>query len=75
MTDDEIRQENLALMQQYQTLLLEHRFDEWIDLWADDANPRVSLRCPGSSEDPGGQGDNPRLHEGLSVAVLGRGCR
>lgn len=36
MTDDEIRQENLALMQQFQTLLLEQRFGEWIDLWADD---------------------------------------
>jgi ketosteroid isomerase-like protein len=36
MTDDEIRQENLALMQQYQDLLFEKRFDEWIELWTDD---------------------------------------
>lgn len=36
MTDDDVREVNLGLMQQYQTLLLEHRFDEWIELWADD---------------------------------------
>ena len=37
MTDDEsIRLETLSLMQQYQTLLTEGRFNEWIELWADD---------------------------------------
>jgi len=37
MTDDESpRLTTLTLMQQYQTLLTEARFDEWIELWADD---------------------------------------
>jgi hypothetical protein len=54
MTDDEIRQGNLALMQQYQTLLLEHRFDEWIDLWADD----------GTCEFPFAGPDRPKTLEG-----------
>ena len=37
MTDDEaIRLETLTLMQQYQRLLTEARFSEWIELWADD---------------------------------------
>ncbi len=37
MTDDEsARQTTLTLMQKYQTLLTEARFDEWIELWADD---------------------------------------
>ena len=37
MTDDERpRQTTLTLMQKYQTLLTEARFDEWIELWADD---------------------------------------
>jgi hypothetical protein len=37
MTDDEgIRRETLALMLQYQKLLTEARFDEWIELWAND---------------------------------------
>jgi ketosteroid isomerase-like protein len=30
------REETLALLQKFQTLLSEQRFDEWIDLWADD---------------------------------------
>jgi len=36
MTDDQIREDNLALMQRFQTLLLEQRFEEWIDLWTED---------------------------------------
>ncbi|HVV75994.1 MAG TPA: nuclear transport factor 2 family protein [Mycobacteriales bacterium] len=36
MTDDDTRRANLGLMQQYQTLLFEQRFDEWIELWHDD---------------------------------------
>lgn len=36
MTDDEIRQANLAVLQRYRSLLFAHRFDEWIELWADD---------------------------------------
>ena len=36
MTDDETRQSNLALMQEYQALLLQRRFDQWIQLWHDD---------------------------------------
>jgi uncharacterized protein len=31
-----VRDETIALMQAYQTLLTEHRFDEWLELWADD---------------------------------------
>jgi uncharacterized protein len=36
MTDEEIRAETLDLVQQFQLLLTEQRFDEWIELWADD---------------------------------------
>jgi uncharacterized protein len=35
-TDQELREQTLALMGQYQTLLTEQRFDEWIELWAED---------------------------------------
>lgn len=59
MTDDEIRQENLALMQQYQTLLLEHRFDEWIDLWADDAICEFPFAAP----------DRPKTLEGRETIL------
>jgi len=34
--DQEAREQTLALMGQYQMLLTEQRFDEWIELWADD---------------------------------------
>jgi len=34
--DDERRAETLKLMGDYQTLISQRRFDEWIDLWADD---------------------------------------
>ena len=48
MTDDEgIRLETLALMQQYQTLLTEARFGEWIELWADDAVCEFPFASPG----------------------------
>ena len=36
-TDEQaIRDETVAIMQAYQTLITEQRFDEWIDLWAED---------------------------------------
>jgi uncharacterized protein len=34
--DQAVRDETVALMQAYQTLITEQRFDEWIELWADD---------------------------------------
>jgi ketosteroid isomerase-like protein len=36
-SDDEVRERTLKLLQSYQSLLFERRFDEWIQLWADDA--------------------------------------
>jgi hypothetical protein len=49
MTDDEaIRLETLTLMQQYQTLLTEGRFNEWIELWADDGVCEFPYANPGS---------------------------
>ena len=48
MTDDEgIRLETLALMQQYQRLLTEARFGEWIELWADDGVCEFPFASPG----------------------------
>ena len=35
-TEPQLRKQTLALMYRYQTLLQERRFDEWIELWADD---------------------------------------
>ena len=35
-TEHELRDKTLTLMYQYQTLLQQRRFDEWIELWADD---------------------------------------
>ena len=55
MTDDESpRLTTLTLMQQYQTLLTEARFDEWIELWADD----------GVCEFPFAGPERPRLLQG-----------
>jgi hypothetical protein len=55
MTDDEsARQTTLTLMQQYQTLLTEARFDEWIELWADD----------GVCEFPFASPERPRVLQG-----------
>jgi len=34
--EQEVRNQTVAVMQAYQTLLTEQRFDEWIELWADD---------------------------------------
>jgi uncharacterized protein len=34
--DQAIRDQTVALMQAYQTLITEQRLDEWIELWADD---------------------------------------
>jgi hypothetical protein len=34
--DQAVRDQTVALMQAYQTLITEQRFDEWIELWADD---------------------------------------
>jgi hypothetical protein len=34
--DDERRAETLKLMRDYQTLLGQGRFDEWVELWAED---------------------------------------
>jgi hypothetical protein len=34
--DQAVRDQTVALMQSYQTLITEQRFDEWIELWADD---------------------------------------
>jgi ketosteroid isomerase-like protein len=48
MTDDEgIRLETLTLMQQYQRLLTEARFSEWIELWADDGVCEFPFARPG----------------------------
>jgi hypothetical protein len=48
MTDDEsIRHETLTLMQQYQRLLTEARFGEWIELWADDGVCEFPFASPG----------------------------
>ena len=48
MTDDEsIRLETLSLMQQYQRLLTEARFGEWIELWADDGVCEFPFASPG----------------------------
>lgn len=35
-SDDQVRAATLELMQAYQTLIAGGRFDEWIELWADD---------------------------------------
>ena len=58
--DDEIRQANLAVMQRYRTLLFAQRFDEWIELWADD----------GICEFPFAAGDSPKRLEG-KAEILG----
>ena len=34
--ENSVRDETVALMQAYQALITEQRFDEWIELWADD---------------------------------------
>jgi len=34
--DDAMREQTLALAQRYMTLLKDQRFDEWIELWAED---------------------------------------
>lgn len=34
--DDKVREQTLALARSYMTLLKDRRFDEWIELWADD---------------------------------------
>ena len=48
MTDVEsIRLETLTLMQQYQRLLTEARFGEWIELWADDGVCEFPFASPG----------------------------
>lgn len=48
MTDDEsIRLETLTLMQQYQRLLTEARFGEWIELRADDGVCEFPFASPG----------------------------
>jgi ketosteroid isomerase-like protein len=48
MTDDDgIRLETLTLMQQYQRLLTEARFGEWIELWADDGVCEFPFASPG----------------------------
>jgi ketosteroid isomerase-like protein len=36
MTDDDVRATTLQLVGSYQTLLVEKRWEEWIQLWADD---------------------------------------
>lgn len=54
MTDDEIRQANLAVIQRYRELLFAQRFDEWIELWADD----------GICEFPFAPEDGPKRLEG-----------
>ena len=58
--DDEIRQANLAVMQRYRTLLFAQRFDEWIELWADD----------GICEFPFAAEDGPKRLEG-KAEILG----
>lgn len=48
MNDEEsIRLETLTLMQQYQRLLTEARFGEWIELWADDGVCEFPFASPG----------------------------
>jgi uncharacterized protein len=34
--DDEVRAQTLKLAESYQALLMQQRWDEWIELWADD---------------------------------------
>ena len=36
VTDDEVRGQTLKLVETYQMLVTQQRFDEWIELWADD---------------------------------------
>ena len=46
-TDDQVRDQTLALMARYQELITARRFDEWIELWADDAVCEFPFASPG----------------------------
>jgi hypothetical protein len=46
-TDEQIRDQTLVLMARYQELITARRFDEWIDLWADDAVCEFPFAGPG----------------------------
>jgi len=48
--DDEIRNQTMSLMLAYQTLLTEHRMDEWIELWP--MMESVSSLCRARSAKP-----------------------
>jgi ketosteroid isomerase-like protein len=52
--DDKLREQTLALVQSYQTLIAQRRFDEWIELWAED----------GSCEFPYAPEGRPQLLQG-----------
>lgn len=45
--DQTVRDQTVALIQAYQTLLAERRFDEWIELWADDGVCEFPYAAPG----------------------------
>lgn len=45
--DDEIRAQTLALVQSYATLIAQQRFDEWIELWAEDGVCEFPYSPPG----------------------------
>jgi uncharacterized protein len=34
--DEQVREQTLKLLSSYQTLIVQRRFDDWIELWADD---------------------------------------
>jgi uncharacterized protein len=46
-TDEQIRDQTLVLMSRYQELITTRRFDEWIELWTDDAVCEFPFAGPG----------------------------
>ena len=52
--EDEVRKRTLELVQSYQTLIMQRRFDQWIELWSDD----------GTCEFPYAPEGRPRLVQG-----------
>jgi ketosteroid isomerase-like protein len=52
--EDEVRKRTLELVQSYRTLIMQRRFDQWIELWADD----------GTCEFPYAPEGRPRLLQG-----------
>jgi hypothetical protein len=47
MNVDDVRKNTLELVQSYQTLMSQRRFDEWIELWAEDGTCEFPFAAEG----------------------------